>query len=138
MGIDVVEEVLARYSLTIPINSTDALLLAAINERIHLDCVYFLLRRAPDALIRMVVSTSTLTDNTTTTNGVCGRDTDVGVERSGGKEGGIDDDDNDDDDGGNKTRDDSDGDGDESEDRSGMNGATSKDATNNARKRKRI
>merc|ERR1712181_72941 len=96
---------------------------------------FFLFRRVPDVLIRMVLSTSTSTDNTNTTNGVVGRDTDVRFERCGGKEeGGIDDDDNDD--GGSKNRDD--GDGDESEDGSGKNGATSKDATNNARKRKRI
>ena len=49
--IDVVEETLARYSPTTPINITYALLLAAIDERIHLDCVYFLLRRVPDVLI---------------------------------------------------------------------------------------
>merc|ERR1712032_1434570 len=51
---DVVEETLARYSTTTPINSTDALLLAAIDERIHLDGVYFVLRRQPDVLTRML------------------------------------------------------------------------------------
>merc|ERR1712192_77941 len=124
--LDFVEETLARYSSTTPINSIDALMLAAIDERIHLDCVYFLLRRAPEALIQMVVSASTSTINTNTTNGVAGRDTDVGVERGGGKEeGGIDDVDNDD--AGTKNCDD--GDGDESEDGSGKNRRTSKDAT---------
>merc|ERR1712183_905561 len=132
--IGVVEETLARYSPTTPVNSMDTLLLAAIDERIHLDCVYFLLRRAPDALIRMVVSTSTSTNNTNTTNGVGGRDTNVGVERSSSEEGGVDDDDNDH--CGSKNCDD--GVGAELEDRSGNNRATSKDATNNARKRKRI
>ena len=52
--IDVVEETLARYSTATPINSTDALLLAAIDERIHLDVVYFVLRRQLDVLTRML------------------------------------------------------------------------------------
>merc|ERR1712032_1503455 len=52
--IGVVEETLARYSPTTPVNSMDALLLAAIDERIHLDCVYFLLRRQPHVLMRML------------------------------------------------------------------------------------
>merc|ERR1711971_894691 len=52
--IDVVEETLARYSTATPINSKDALLLAAIDERIHLDGVYFVWRRQPDVLTRML------------------------------------------------------------------------------------
>ena len=47
----VVEENLARYSPTTPINSTDLFLLVAVNERIHLDGVYFLFRRVQDILI---------------------------------------------------------------------------------------
>merc|ERR1712119_44652 len=45
---------LARYSTATPVNSMDALLLAAIDERIHLDGVYFVLRRQPDVLTRML------------------------------------------------------------------------------------
>jgi len=132
---DVVKETLARYSPTTPINNTDALLLAAIDERIHLDCVYFLLRRVPDVLIRMVqVSTST----SNAKNGIGCQDNGIDFDfvYGGSEEGGIDDDDNDH--GGTKNRDDGDGDGDKSEDGNRKNGGTSKDATNNARKRKRI
>merc|ERR1712183_249726 len=38
--ISVVEEIVARYSPTTPINSMDLLMLAAIGERTHLDGVY--------------------------------------------------------------------------------------------------
>jgi hypothetical protein len=33
------------------INTVEALVMAAIDENIHLDCVYFLLRRQPDVLV---------------------------------------------------------------------------------------
>jgi hypothetical protein len=54
-----VEDVLARYS-DIPINIADALLSAAIDEDIHLDCVYFLLRREPDVLMKLLSNSSPL------------------------------------------------------------------------------
>merc|ERR1712032_1116631 len=82
--ISVVEEVLARYSSTTPINSTDALLLPAIDERIHLDCVYFLLRRQPNVLMRM--RRPRLTDNNSSSD------------RNGAQDSTVDDDDDDDDD----------------------------------------
>ena len=47
-----IEETLVRYSDT-PINTAEALLSAAIDESIHLDCVYFLLRRQPDILQKL-------------------------------------------------------------------------------------
>jgi hypothetical protein len=47
---EVVEDILPRYSDTTPINIEEALLSAAIDENIHLDCVYFLLRRHPDTI----------------------------------------------------------------------------------------
>lgn len=44
---DVVEDVLARYSdIVLPI-IPEALFLASVDDDIHLDCVYFLLRRLP-------------------------------------------------------------------------------------------
>ena len=49
----VVEDTLIRYSDT-PINVADALLLAAVDENVHLDCVYFLLRRQPDVLVELL------------------------------------------------------------------------------------
>jgi hypothetical protein len=54
----IVEGTLIRYSDT-PINITEALIMASIDENIHLDCVYFLLRREPDILHKLLVSTQT-------------------------------------------------------------------------------
>ena len=53
----VIEESLIRcYSLSLdnspPLNIVEALLMAATDESVHLDCVYFLLRRQPDVLIK--------------------------------------------------------------------------------------
>ena len=56
----VVEDILIRYSDT-PINITEALITAAIDEDIHLNCVYFLLRREPDIVMKLVSSSSLLT-----------------------------------------------------------------------------
>ncbi|OEU11617.1 hypothetical protein FRACYDRAFT_244735 [Fragilariopsis cylindrus CCMP1102] len=53
----VVEDTLIRYSDT-PINVADALLSAAVDENVHLDCVYFLLRRQPDVLLKLLSSSS--------------------------------------------------------------------------------
>lgn len=57
------EYVLARYSPTIPINSTDGLLLAATDELIHLDGVYFVLRRHPNVLTIILLSRLTNNNN---------------------------------------------------------------------------
>ena len=38
----------------IPLNIVEAVVLAAIDGNIHLDCVYFLLRREPDVLVRLL------------------------------------------------------------------------------------
>jgi hypothetical protein len=56
---EVVEETLIRSSSSddTPINITQALLSAAIDENVHLDCVYFLLRRQPDVLVKLLSST---------------------------------------------------------------------------------
>jgi hypothetical protein len=40
--------------VTYPLNSADALLSAAIDDRIHLDCVYLLVRREPDILQKLL------------------------------------------------------------------------------------
>ena len=49
---DVVEDVLSRYSTTalLPENMMEPLLSACTDRRIHLNCVYFLLRRVPTVL----------------------------------------------------------------------------------------
>ena len=50
-----IKEVLCRYSITTPIQMTNALLLAATDENIHLDCLNFLLRREPGIVLRSLV-----------------------------------------------------------------------------------
>ncbi|OEU21478.1 hypothetical protein FRACYDRAFT_235104 [Fragilariopsis cylindrus CCMP1102] len=62
----VVEDTLIRY-LDTPINVADALLSAAVDENVHLDCVYFLLRRQPDVLVKLLSSSSSASSPTTST-----------------------------------------------------------------------
>ena len=52
--IEIVEETLIRYSTTTPINMHNALVLAVTDNRIHLDCLYFLTRRHPDVILGML------------------------------------------------------------------------------------
>jgi hypothetical protein len=55
---EAVEDTLIRFYSssddTSSLNVADALLLAAIDENVHLDCVYFLLRRQPDVLQKLL------------------------------------------------------------------------------------
>jgi hypothetical protein len=61
----VVEDTLIRHTYTSadnnasPLNIEDAILTAAIDQNIHLDCVYFLMRRQPDILQKLLSSTTT-------------------------------------------------------------------------------
>ena len=64
----VIEDTLVRYSDT-PINISEALVMAAIDEDIHLDCVYFLLRREPDVLVELLSPSSIATVSAVGTNG---------------------------------------------------------------------
>ena len=61
----VIEDTLIRYSSsdnnTPPLNVMEALITAAIDENVHLDCGYFLLRREPDVLVRLLSSSSSST-----------------------------------------------------------------------------
>jgi hypothetical protein len=50
----VIEDTLTYYHSGTPLNIADALLSAAIDDGIHLDCVYFLLRREPDVLQKLI------------------------------------------------------------------------------------
>jgi hypothetical protein len=53
--LDMVEEILVRYTTTIPpVNIGDALMMAAINDSISLDGVYFFMRRQPDIMLSML------------------------------------------------------------------------------------
>ena len=63
--IDIIEEALARYHAATPINTVEALLLTASNPLIDLDGVYFLLRRQPDVLLKMMSHSETVTTTTT-------------------------------------------------------------------------
>jgi hypothetical protein len=56
----VIEDTLIRYSFSVntPINFAEALLIAAIDDNIHLDCVYLLLRRHPDLLVKLLSSST--------------------------------------------------------------------------------
>ena len=57
----VIEETLAQqYPQRIPLNIMEALIAAAINNRIHLDCVYFLLRRHPEMITAQNTNTNSI------------------------------------------------------------------------------
>jgi hypothetical protein len=62
--LEVVEDTLVRSSSSFPDNNTptsnimEALITAAIDENVHLDGVYFLLRREPDVLVKLLSQTS--------------------------------------------------------------------------------
>jgi hypothetical protein len=49
-----VEDTLARYLDTTPIDIVDVLIVAATDENVHLDCVCFLIRRRPDVLLKLL------------------------------------------------------------------------------------
>ena len=52
---EIVEEILTRYhSEGTPLHIEEALMVAAADENVHLDCSYFLLRREPDVLLRLL------------------------------------------------------------------------------------
>lgn len=53
---DVVEDTLARYSNIVPLNIFEALVSAAIDESVHRDCVYFLIKRQPETVINFITS----------------------------------------------------------------------------------
>ena len=55
--LEVVEDTLIRYSTDTPINIVETLVITAIYTKIHLECVYFLLRRQPDVLVKLLSST---------------------------------------------------------------------------------
>ena len=68
----IIEDTLARYySSSTPINSADALLSAAIDETVHLDGVYFLLRREPDMLHKLLSSSPSASTSTSTAVADC-------------------------------------------------------------------
>jgi len=72
---EVVEDTLIRYTsssssldsnkTTTRLNIVDALLSAAIDENVHLDCVYVLMRRHPDMLMKLLPQLSSGMSSTT-------------------------------------------------------------------------
>ena len=71
-----IEDTLTRYSDSTPLNVVEALITAAIDEDIHLDCVYYLIRREPNVLQKLlsptvaVVAFDNNDDGSTNTNDV--------------------------------------------------------------------
>jgi len=54
---EVIEEVLTRYQSsegTPQLNIADALMLSALDDNVHLDCTFLLLRRHPDVLVQLL------------------------------------------------------------------------------------
>ena len=72
---DVVEDVLARYSGTTPINTMEAILAAAMDPEIHVDGVYFLTRRQPDVLISRMKFSNTNSSSINNNPSTHGQDT---------------------------------------------------------------
>jgi hypothetical protein len=58
-----------RSHNTGPYNVVDAMLTAAIDENVHLDCVYFLLRREPDVLMKLLSFSSSASLTASGSNG---------------------------------------------------------------------
>mmetsp|Transcript_10563 Transcript_10563/g.12057 ORF Transcript_10563/g.12057 Transcript_10563/m.12057 type:complete len:134 (+) Transcript_10563:234-635(+) len=51
----IVEEILPRFQIEgTPLNIVEAVVMAAIDGNVHLDCVYFLLRREPHVWVRLL------------------------------------------------------------------------------------
>merc|ERR1712224_67287 len=60
MGMEAIESNLAKYNYTTPVNVADALIVAARYDYIHLDCVYFLMRRDPNLIVTLLQNTSNI------------------------------------------------------------------------------
>ena len=72
----VIEDTLARSSSSdnAPVNITDAFVVVAIDKNIHLDYVYFLLRRQPYLMVKFLSSrTATLASVAASSSGPNGR-----------------------------------------------------------------
>ena len=68
---DAIETTLAQYSShssTTPLNIRDALILAAIDEKIHLNGLYFLMRGQPDTMLGMLHLHQEFVPSTNNTN----------------------------------------------------------------------
>jgi hypothetical protein len=68
----VVDDTLGFYSGDTPINTTEALVMAVIDNNVHLDCVYFLLRREPDILQNLLSSSTAMATVVDKNNNIIG------------------------------------------------------------------
>ena len=68
----VVDDTLGFYSGDTPINTTEALVMAVIDKNVHLDCVYFLLRREPDILQKLLSSSTAMATVVDKNNNIIG------------------------------------------------------------------
>ena len=66
--IDIVEATLNQCSTTTPLNKHNAFMMAAIDDRIHLDCLYFLTRRHPDEMLGLLREGSDTMSSLSATN----------------------------------------------------------------------
>ena len=62
------EDKLARYASTTPLNVADALIVSARDDNIHQDCVYFLMRRYPDLVVNSLHNTSNIIIDSSSNN----------------------------------------------------------------------
>ena len=67
--VKIIEDTLTYYHSDTPLNIADTLLSAAVDDDIHLDCVYFLLRRQPDVLQKMLSAKAETAEATVTAEG---------------------------------------------------------------------
>lgn len=67
--VKIIEDTLTYYHSDTPLNIADTLLSAAIDDSIHLDCVYFLLRRQPDVLQKMLPAKAETAEANATADG---------------------------------------------------------------------
>jgi len=76
---EVVNDILARYhSSGLPLNTVKALMMAAINDDIHLDCVLFLMQREPDVIVKLLSKSINNNNNNDDNVGESGGDGGVG------------------------------------------------------------
>ena len=134
--ITVIEDTLNNS--VIPLTIAEAVVMAADDENIHLDCSYFLLRREPDVLVQLLSVPHNNNNNNDDGGGGGGGEDDH--DNDGDTVDDDDDDDDDDNDGGYVDNDNHDEEDDDDKDEGGEVDESSEDSTNNGigtRKRKR-
>jgi len=88
----VIEDTLARYSEETPLNIVEALMMAAADQEVILDCVNFLLRREPDVLVRLISGSNNVIDDGDSDGDGGGAFTDAADDAANNDHDGVDDD----------------------------------------------